>query len=193
MTHLGSPGKAAVAGDLGQAETAALLMWAPDLCLQAPTIRGVCGVCWWIHSFTSVQWVPTCENKVGSRRQSSWAHAWFPTWPSLQLILENVIQIDRKTRKNSQNKAFFYYSTKAYFFSLPWNLTKIMYDPVTAQNKHTLYCANEIKIAQHTRCFHTACCTNFCSLEVSIFKENQLNVTRIDFYNKYLFFPSILF
>lgn len=30
--------KCAVAGDLGQAETAALLMWAPDLCLQAPTV-----------------------------------------------------------------------------------------------------------------------------------------------------------
>ena len=34
MTHLGSPSKAAAAGDLGQAETAALLTWAPDLCLQ---------------------------------------------------------------------------------------------------------------------------------------------------------------
>ena len=116
MTHLGSPSKATMAGDLGQAETAALLMWAPDLCLQAPTFGGVCGVCWWIHSFTSVQWVSTCENKVGSRRQSSWAHAWFPTWPSLQLILENVIQIDRKTRKNSQNKAFFLLFHKSLFF-----------------------------------------------------------------------------
>ena len=39
-----------------------------------------------------------------------------------------------------------------------------MYDPVTAQNKHTLYCANEIKIAQHTRGSHIACHTNFLLL-----------------------------
>lgn len=77
------------------------------------------------------------REQSGVTQASSWA-LWFPTWP-MQLILENVIQIDRKTRKNSQNKAFFYYSTKAYFFFSSWNLTKIMYDPVTAQNKQTLY------------------------------------------------------
>ena len=73
-----------------------------------PTFGAVCGVCWWVHAFTSVQWVSTCENKGGPRRWCSWAHAWLSTWPILQLILENVIQMDHKTTKNSQKKFFFF-------------------------------------------------------------------------------------
>ena len=124
MTHLGSPSKTAVASNLGQQPC----LCGHQTCVYKLQPSGVFAV--FVGESTHSHLCSGCP-----RARTKWGHAgraakpmaWFPTWPILQLMLENVIQIDCKTRKNSQNKGFFLllFHKSLFFFLFPATLQRL--------------------------------------------------------------------